>query len=179
MTEIVKARSDTDIVDVTELAWAFVAFLLDRYPERADQIRQYLVEQRFKEMLADFRDHFNPPQGECMLARLNGAPVGIVMLKPLTDDVCEMNRMFVLPDARGKGIGRALCHALIAEARALGYHEMRLGALDRHKEALPLYHSLGFAPDPAPPSYLPDDPTVIRLRLLLVPKTSDMGHVAR
>ncbi len=164
MTRIAKARSDDDIAAVTGLAWDFVGFLLDRFPERADQVRQYLAEQRFEEMLADFRAHFNPPKGECML---DGDPAGIVMLKPVAGRVCEMNRMFVAPRARGHGIGRALCHALIAEARALGYGEMRLGALNRHIEALPLYRSLGFEDDPPPPTYLADDASVIRLRLLL------------
>ena len=167
MPHIVAARSDEDIAAVTALAWQFVAFLHDRYPERAAQLDSYLKGQRFAEMLGDFRKHFNPPKGECMLARLDGTPVGIVMLKPVRRDLCEMNRMYVLPAARGHGIGRALCDALIAEARSLGYLEMRLGALDRHIEALPLYRSLGFSDDPDPPAHARGDPGVICLRLTL------------
>jgi len=164
---IAPARSDDDIAAVTGLAWAFVDLIRERYPERADQIDRYLIEQRFAEMLGQFRTHFNPPAGECMLARRASRPVGIVMLKPAGDGVCEMNRMYVAPAARGQGAGRKLCVALIAEARALGYREMRLGALDRHIEALPLYRSLGFEDHPDAPGYESGDQGVIRLRLNL------------
>ena len=165
MNDIVKARSDADIAAVTELAWEFVDFLRTRYPERLEDLELYLKKQRFTEMLANFRDHFNPPKGECFLARLDDRPVGIVMLKANFGKACEMNRMFVRAEARGRGIGRALCNALIAEARALGYAEMRLGALDRHVEALPLYRSLGFAAVPARRGA--QDDGVIHMRLTL------------
>jgi len=164
---IAPARSDDDIAAVTDLAWAFVGLLRERYPERAAEIDLYLKRQRFREMLGEFRTHFNPPAGECMLARLSGAPIGIVMLKAGGGKLCEMNRMYVAPEARGLGAGRALCVALIAAARALGYREMRLGALHRHVEALPLYRSLGFeeiAPGAA------NDPAaqgVIRMSMML------------
>ena len=71
MNDIVKARSDADIAAVTELAWEFVDFLRTRYPERLEDLELYLKKQRFTEMLANFRDHFNPPKGECFLARLD------------------------------------------------------------------------------------------------------------
>lgn len=165
--DIVKARSDDDIAAVTVLAWEFIALLRARYPEREAQLQSYLSEQRFEEMLANFRDHFCPPVGECLLARLEGVPVGIVMMKPAGGGLCEMNRMFVRAAARGKGIGRGLCEALIAEARALGYTEMRLGALDRHVEALPLYRSLGFVEDPDPPAHAVSDSGIFYLRRVL------------
>lgn len=79
------------------------------------------------------------------MASEDGFPMGIVMLKPFGDNVCEMNRMFVRPEARGKGVARALCAMLIKRARELGYSAMVLDALDKHDEAISLYKSLGFA----------------------------------
>ncbi|SEA31847.1 GNAT family N-acetyltransferase [Rubrimonas cliftonensis] len=151
------ARGADDIAAATRLAWEFVDFLNHRYPEMREEIAAYLKDQRFAEMLAEFPRWFNPPAGECMLATRDGLAIGIVMLKPSTAPAagraCEMNRMFVTPSARRLGVGRVLCAALIAEAARLGYDEMRLSALDRHDEALPLYRSLGFAHDRhAPPS---------------------------
>ena len=169
MSVISKARSDADIAAVTELAWEFVDFLRTRYPERIAMIESYLTEQRFTEMLANFRDHFNPPKGECFVARMDDRPVGIVMLKANLGKACEMNRMFVRPEARGSGVGRALCNALIAEARALGYAEMRLGALERHVEALPLYRSLGFREVSIPGGVAAPSDGVIHMRLALRP----------
>ena len=79
------------------------------FPERAAAIDAYLIAQDFEGQLAAFRGHFNPPRGECLLARLDGAPVGVVMLKPYAAGVCELNRMYVVPAARGRGVGRRLC----------------------------------------------------------------------
>lgn len=163
------ARTDADINSVTDLAWAFVGLLKERYPERAVQLDEYLHDQRFEEMLANFRDHFIPPTGECMLARLDGSAVGIVMLKPVDATLCEMNRMYVAPEARGHGIGRALCEELISRALELGYQDMRLGALHRHVEALPLYRSLGFEQDHDPPEFGRNDSGVVNMRMALKP----------
>ncbi len=144
MIELVKVRDAGDIDAVRVLAWEFVDFLHDRYPEMRAETERYLASQNFEGMLADFTSHFNPPTGECLLAKKDGEAAGIVMLKRLEGPACEMNRMFVRPALRGGGVGRALCRALFDEARALGYREVRLSALYRHDEALSLYGSLGF-----------------------------------
>jgi GNAT superfamily N-acetyltransferase len=165
---IAPVRSDAGIAAAAGLARAFFDYLRATYHESRAVIDAYLVVQDFEGQLAAFRDHFTPPHGECMLARLDGAPVGVVMLKPYdTPGVCELNRMFVAPAARGRGVGRALCAALLARARALGYREVRLDALNDRVEALPLYRSLGFRPDPDPPANARDEPGVISLRMPL------------
>jgi GNAT superfamily N-acetyltransferase len=165
---IAPARTDDDITEVTRLAWDFVGFLKERYPERIEFIDAYFRDQKFEEMLADFHNYFTPPKGECVLARLDGVGVGIVKLKPVDGKLCEMNRMFVAPEARGHGVGRKLCTALISRAVELGYDTMRLDALTGHIEALPLYKSLGFEPDADAPDYLKSDPGVVSLRMRLV-----------
>ena len=161
-------RDNAAIAAATDLARDFFAYMRTAFPEKAAAIDTYLVIQDFEGQLATFRDHFNPPHGECMLARLDGAPVGVVMLKPYdTPGVCELNRMYVVRAARGLGIGRGLCEQLIGRARELGYREIRLDALNAQVEALPLYRSLGFAPDPDPPAYALEEPGVISLRMPL------------
>jgi GNAT superfamily N-acetyltransferase len=161
-------RDDAAIAAASDLARDFFAYMRTAFPEKAAAIDTYLVIQDFEGQLATFRDHFNPPHGECMLARLDGAPVGVVMLKPYdTPGVCELNRMYVVRAARGLGIGRGLCERLIGRARELGYREIRLDALNAQVEALPLYRSLGFAPDPDPPAYAREEPGVISLRMPL------------
>jgi GNAT superfamily N-acetyltransferase len=164
---IAPARGDADIAAASRLARDFFAYMRATYPDRAALIDAYLIEQDFEGQLADFRTHFNPPRGECMLARLDGQPAGVVMLKPERQGVCELNRMYVTRPARGRGVGRALCEALIARARDLGYREIRLDALNDRVEALPLYYRLGFAPDPDPPAFARVDPDVISLRMPL------------
>jgi len=55
-----------------------------------------------------------------------------------------MKRMFVSPDFQGRGIGRALVRALIAEAGKIGYGRMLLDTGRKQTEAGNLYRSLGF-----------------------------------
>jgi GNAT superfamily N-acetyltransferase len=164
---VVPARSDADVAAASQLARDFFAYLRARFTERATDLDAYLADQDFEGQLADFRSHFNPPSGECMLARLDGMPVGVVMLKPYGPGVCELNRMYVMRAARGRGIGRALCEALIARARALGYREIRLDALNAQVDALPLYRKLGFGPDPDPPAFARAVPELVSMRLAL------------
>ncbi len=166
--QIAPVRSDAEIAAAAQLARDFFAYMRATYPELGAAIDAYLILQDFEGQLATFRDHFMPPHGECMLARLDGAPVGLVMLKPYdTPGVCELNRMYVARAARGRGVGRALCEALLARARALGYREVRLDALNERVEAVPLYRKLGFLPDPDPPAYARNEPGVISLRMPL------------
>ncbi len=140
-------RTEEDAANVRRLARGFVDWLGERYPEYQDRIDAYLEAQNFETELERLLDIFGPPDGECVLAILEGTPAGTVMLRRRNQADCEMNRMFVAPEARGHGIGRALCRELIDRAKALGYRNMLLDAGMRHHEAVALYRSLGFVDD--------------------------------
>jgi GNAT superfamily N-acetyltransferase len=89
---------------------------------------------------------YGPPRGGIWLAAGGDEGVGCVALRPLEDDAAEVKRMFVHPDWRGRGVGRALIGALLDGARTRGYGVVRLGTLDDMAAARALYQSLGFTP---------------------------------
>jgi GNAT superfamily N-acetyltransferase len=89
---------------------------------------------------------YAPPTGELFLARdAGGRPVGCVGLRAVEPEgCCEMKRLYVLPEARGTGLGKALIDAVVREAGRIGYREMRLDTLPSMLEAQTLYRRCGF-----------------------------------
>lgn len=107
--------------------------------------------QNFVEEMAAMPGKYAPPKGELLLARdRRGAAIGCVGLRPLADDgVCEMKRLYVAPEGRGLGLGKALAETIVREARRIGYREMRLDTLPSLVAAIALYERMGFAAIPA------------------------------
>jgi ribosomal protein S18 acetylase RimI-like enzyme len=104
--------------------------------------------QGFDAELAGLPGLYAPPRGRLLLAWADSA-AGCVALRPLSDSVCEMKRLFVRPAFRGEGVGRMLAEKVVAEAMAIGYASMRLDTLPAMNAATKLYESLGFARIPA------------------------------
>lgn len=105
-----------------------------------------LTFQDFATEMASMPGKYSPPTGALFLARsVTGEPIGCVGVRPLAaDGACEMKRLYVNPKGRGTGVGRALARTAIAEARRLGYQDMRLDTLSHMISARALYQSLGF-----------------------------------
>jgi GNAT superfamily N-acetyltransferase len=89
---------------------------------------------------------FSPPTGACLIGRdADGVAVCVGGVKRLDEETAEIKRMYVLPDARGRGAARALLGALEDAARALGYARVRLDTGDSQPHALALYTGAGYA----------------------------------
>jgi len=124
-------------------------------PEQIEEVRRLLREyeaslgvslcfQGFERELAALPGEYAPPAGRLLLALEAGHALGCVALRKLDDETCEMKRLYLRPEFRGKGAGRSLALAIIDEARKIGCNKMRLDTLPSMREAIALYESLGF-----------------------------------
>ncbi|HUY15611.1 MAG TPA: PhzF family phenazine biosynthesis isomerase [Terriglobia bacterium] len=114
------------------------------FQEYAGSLNFSLCFQGFDRELAGLPGEYAPPAGVLLLARTEGRFAGCVALRRLGDDVCEMKRLYVRPEFRGKDTGRELVRTLFNEARRRAYQVMRLDTVPIMKEAIGLYRSLGF-----------------------------------
>ena len=92
---------------------------------------------------------FGPPHGVFIVGfdeegnALTGGGV-----KRLEAGLAEIKRMYVVPEARGRGIARQLLVALENAARALGYERVRLDTGPKQPHAEALYRSAGYVEIP-------------------------------
>ena len=122
---------------------------MERVREMFVEYQEYLAIdfcfQGFDEELARLPGYYAFPEGRILLGWEDGKIAGGVALRPLETGMCEMKRLFVRPDWRGRGLGRRLAHQIVDAARDIGYKAMRLDTEKRLTTAIALYRQMGFA----------------------------------
>ena len=136
--EIVAARSQIELISAAALLRAY-----------AKSLPVDLAPQGFTQELASLPGAYAPPKGELLLAKRGDHVLGCIALKPLEPPrTAEIKRLFVRPQARGKGVGKALIETILKTARQLGYGEIKLDTLPEMEGAIALYKANGFVPIP-------------------------------
>jgi len=124
---------------------AQIAQARELFLEYADSLGFSLCFQSFDRELAGLPGDYAPPDGRLLIAEYRGQLAGCVALHKLEPEICEMKRLYLRPQLRGRGVGRALAEAVIAEARAIGYRKMRLDTVEpAMPNAVAMYRRLGF-----------------------------------
>jgi ribosomal protein S18 acetylase RimI-like enzyme len=140
VTYVVKGLSFVQAEIPKHIAQARELFL-----EYANSLGFSLCFQNFDKELAGLPGDYAPPTGRLLLAEYEGQVAGCVALHKLSEDMCEMKRLYLRPQFRGRSLGRALAGRIIAEARAIGYQRMRLDTVEPvMKDAVAMYRRLGF-----------------------------------
>jgi len=92
---------------------------------------------------------FEPPDGAFLVLRDGaGRALGCGGVCRFDETRAELKRMYVVPEARGRGLSRRLLAELELAAAALGYHGIVLETGERQPEAIGLYASAGYEPIP-------------------------------
>ncbi len=105
--------------------------------------------QGFEAELAGLPGKYAEPDGRLLLAYLDHQLAGCIALRDLGDGICEMKRLFVRDEFRGRKIGIDLIVRVITDAREIGYDRMRLDTYPpKMGKAVSLYESHGFGPIP-------------------------------
>ena len=140
---IYKARTDQDISVVRDLIARYAKWL-----EKEHGIS--LGFQGIEEELSQLPGKYSAPGGEILLAKgENEEILGMIALRPYQNDTCEIKRLFVLPQARGKSLGKRLVSEILDVARQSGYIRAILDTGPFMTSALRLYESVGFKDIPA------------------------------
>jgi ribosomal protein S18 acetylase RimI-like enzyme len=132
-------------VDIVQAKAQDIQRARELFEEYASWLEISLCFQNFDKELAGLPGDYAPPSGRLLLATENEQTAGCVALRKINEDTCEMKRLYVRPDFRGRGLGRTLTEAVIQAGREIGYERMCLDTLPgKMGQAVALYRSLGF-----------------------------------
>ena len=112
--------------------------------EYADFLKVDLCFQDFEKELQTLHEVYALPKGCIILAKEEKQVLGCIALKPIGEEICEMKRLYVRPEARGQSLGKQLVEELIDFAKKAEYKTMKLDTITSLKEAIKLYQSKGF-----------------------------------
>lgn len=127
--------------------------IIDYQPEYASTFKSlneawitkyFEMEESDRKMLDDPQGYILDKGGAVIIAKLDGKPVGTCALIRMEDDIYELAKMAVSPEAQGKQIGWKIGLATIEKARALGAKKVYLETNSSLKPAIALYYKLGF-----------------------------------
>ncbi len=106
---------------------------------------------------------------------LQGLGGAAVVLFRSGSEVARLYSLAVAPEARGRGVGRALLAAVLAAARRHGARRVRLEVRDTNEVALSLYRTAGFRAVASLPGYYADGADGLRMEATLDPGSRGGG----
>lgn len=98
-----------------------------------------VMQNKYEELTKSFEN-----KGIFYLIEIDSNVVGIGGLRKLTENVCEIKRMYIRPKYRGLGFGKKLTQMLIKTVRKFGYSLIKLESSSFMETAHHMYRSYGF-----------------------------------
>lgn len=92
-------------------------------------------------------EEYNKPKSVYYVVEHNNRVVGCCGIAPLinqSETICELQKMYFLPETRGSGIGAAMIDICLMDARNFGFKQCYLETLPSMQSAQKLYKKNGF-----------------------------------
>ncbi|WWR17436.1 GNAT family N-acetyltransferase [Lachnospiraceae bacterium JLR.KK008] len=106
--------------------------------------QKYLDLQHYDEEIRNLEAKYGLPDGRLYLAYYEEELAGCIGLRKVDGQNCEMKRLYVRPQFRGKHIGEYLVQKIIEDAKEIGYSHMLLDTLPFLDTAVYMYRKYGF-----------------------------------
>jgi putative acetyltransferase len=90
--------------------------------------------------------HYHDRGGGFWVLEADGAVVGTVGIRRIDDELCDLCRLYLLADHRGKGLGKQLLQRAVEEARLRGYKQMEIWSDKRLEVSQEMYRRFGAKP---------------------------------
>ena len=121
----------------------------------ADVIRQVFISDDYPKTGTAFEDSqldfmfetYNKPNAIYFVVEDNGKIIGgagVSQLDNSDENICELQKMYFLQEARGKGIGFEMIQKCLQKAKEFGYEKCYLETLPEMLNAQKLYLKVGF-----------------------------------
>ncbi len=121
----------------------------------ADVIRQVFISDDYPKTGTAFADSqldfmfetYNKPKAIYFVVEENGKIIGgagVSQLDNSEENICELQKMYFLQEARGKGIGFEMIQKCLQKAKDFGYEKCYLETLPEMLNAQKLYMKVGF-----------------------------------
>jgi N-acetylglutamate synthase-like GNAT family acetyltransferase len=153
-TIIYKKIEENEIIETKKLIMEYIKWL-----------NMDLSFQNIDDELNNFPEKYKEPGGAFYIAKYGNNIIGCVGLKKLDTEICEMKRLFVNDNYKGKGIGKKLVEIIINEGKIKDYKKIRLDTINTMETALKIYYKYGFYKI-EPYVYNPNEGTVYLEKIL-------------
>ncbi len=114
------------------------------FTEYAADINIDLSFQKFDNELLQIEKMYGAPEGGIILCKDDAQFIGCIAIRKFEEKICELKRMYVNPEFRGKGIGKQLLEKILELAKNYNYLLIRLDTLNYMTPAINLYKEKGF-----------------------------------
>lgn len=138
MVELIQAQDDLN--GFLMLVKEYTDLIL----QQDDEVARTLSSQHLDDELKDVKKKYGFPNGRMYIAMVDDKIAGCVALTRNDDDYCEIKRLYVRPEYRGRHLSRILSDKVIEDAKSIGYRYMRLDTFPFMKNAIRLYEKYGF-----------------------------------